>query len=52
MYNQTETSWYYELKKKTFSFTANQTYNNKEREKDRKKGEKKERGIAWYSEVY
>lgn len=33
-----------ELKKKTFSFTENGTYKNKEGETGRKKGKKKERG--------
>lgn len=46
IYNHTETSQSCEFKKKkkTFSFTANGTYNNKERDTHRKKGEKKERG--------
>jgi hypothetical protein len=52
--------------KQTFSFTANGTYKNKERETDGKKGKSKERvnisetfysnsgvwNVAWYSEVY
>ena len=52
--------------KQTSSFTANGTYKKKERETDRKKGKKKERGnvsetfysnsgvqsVSWYSEVY